>query len=72
MVKVIQFARAPACARPVRLVARWVLAADGRTLVCRWEADARPWFAPVPSRAPRPAPAARARRLMPRLLARAA
>lgn len=72
MVKVIQFARAPAVARPASLAARWVLAPDGRTLVCRWETDHAPWFAPVAIRAPRPAPVARPRRLMPRLLARAA
>jgi hypothetical protein len=67
MTKVIQFPvralAAPVCTWPVdrtgRLRASWRLA------------DER-WFAPVTMAARRPAPARRPRRLMPRLLARAA
>lgn len=58
--------------RPAGLVARWIPAPDGRGLVCRWVADSGEWFAPVTVSARRPPAPARPRRLMPRLLARAA
>lgn len=67
MTKVLQFPvrapLAPACS--------WQVDGDGRLVAC-WHVAHEPWFAPVALLAPRLAPARRPRRLMPRLLARAA
>ncbi len=69
MVKVIEIARG---AHTPGLAARWLPDPGGRGIVCQWAADAEPWFAPVAASARRPVAPARPRRLMPRLLARAA
>lgn len=56
---------------PLVPVCSWQPDRDGR-LVARWHVAHEPWFAPVALTTPRLAPARRLRRLMPRLLARAA